>query len=77
LPACGTHNSLLCLLALPPCSNIMTGGAAAMQQQQRQRQMLEVGPSLGGVLKPELLIPLLQSPDMLERLAPFLPEQQR
>lgn len=63
--------------ALPthPHSNIMAGGgsAAAMQQQQE----LALGPPLGLVLKPELVVPLLQAPDILERLAPLLPEQQR
>ncbi|GAB4823587.1 hypothetical protein N2152v2_010633 [Parachlorella kessleri] len=60
-------------------SNIMSGGAAQQQQQQHRRQQLieAAGPSLGEVLKPEQIVPLLQSSDVLERLAPFLPEQQR
>jgi hypothetical protein len=44
------------------------GGAAAA---------LDVGPSLSDVLRPEALAPLLRSPDMVERLAPFLPEGHR
>ena len=35
------------------------------------------GPSLAEVLRPETLIPLARSPDMLERLAPHMPEEHR
>lgn len=45
----------------------MGGGAAAEA----------AGPSLAEVLRPETLIPLARSPDMLERLAPHMPEEHR
>lgn len=59
----------------------MAGASGGALQQQQQEQAaaaaMAMGPSLGDVLKPEAVVPLLQSPDMVERLAPFLPEQQR
>ncbi|KAL3150071.1 hypothetical protein ABBQ38_013417 [Trebouxia sp. C0009 RCD-2024] len=35
------------------------------------------GPSLAEVLKPEVILPLLQEPGMLEQLAQYLPEEHR
>jgi len=35
------------------------------------------GPALEDVLTPDSLLPLLQSPDMLSRLAPHMPAEQR
>ncbi|BDA44186.1 26S proteasome regulatory subunit RPN13 [Coccomyxa sp. Obi] len=35
------------------------------------------GPNLADVLTPEVIIPLLRQPGMLERLAPYLPEEHR
>ncbi|CAL8470166.1 g9708 [Coccomyxa elongata] len=35
------------------------------------------GPSLADVLTPEVIIPLLHQPGVLERLAPYLPEEHR
>ncbi|KAL4853861.1 26S proteasome regulatory subunit RPN13 [Chlorella vulgaris] len=55
-------------------------GAAGTHQQQMQQAAAAAanrGPSLADVLNPELLAPLLQSPDMVQRLAPYLPEQHR
>ncbi|KAL0020885.1 hypothetical protein WJX77_006881 [Trebouxia sp. C0004] len=46
--------------------------AAAMAQMARAS-----GPSLAGVLKPEVIVPLLQEPGMLEHLAEHLPEEHR
>eukprot|EP00878_Enallax_costatus_P011615 GHUV01012124.1.p1 GENE.GHUV01012124.1~~GHUV01012124.1.p1 ORF type:complete len:237 (+),score=80.45 GHUV01012124.1:1179-1889(+) len=54
---------------------------AAMARQQRAQQQREMavapGPGLSEVLKPEVLAPLLQDPEMLERLSSYLPEEQR
>jgi hypothetical protein len=52
-----------------------SGGAAAAAA--AQRRALDAGPSLGDVLRPELVAPLLQQPGMAERLALYLPEEQR
>ncbi|DBA85473.1 TPA: hypothetical protein ACH3X2_000421 [Trebouxia sp. C0005] len=46
--------------------------AAAMAQMARAS-----GPSLAEVLKPEVIVPLLQEPGMLEHLAEHLPEEHR
>jgi hypothetical protein len=35
------------------------------------------GPTLEDVLTPDMLLPLLQTPDMFSRLAPHMPEQHR
>lgn len=59
------------------------GLAAALQGLQQQRGLrppasaADPGPTLGDVLKPELLAPLLQAPDVVQRLAPYLPEEHR
>lgn len=55
------------------------GDAGTHQQQMQQAAAAAAsrGPSLADVLNPELLAPLLQSPDMVQRLAPYLPEQHR
>lgn len=55
----------------------MGGAGAAAAALQQRLGSLDVGPSLGEVLKPEAVVPLLREPGMLERLAPFVPEQQR
>lgn len=51
----------------------LSGAAAGGQQ----RALADLGPSLGDVLKPEALAPLLQSPELVARLAPYLPEEHR
>lgn len=53
--------------------------AVARQQQQQQMRDMAVapGPGLQEVLKPEVLGPLLQDPEVLERLSAYLPEEQR
>ena len=50
------------------------GLAAALAARQR---VADPGPGLGEVLKPELVAPLLRSPEMVARLAPYLPEEHR
>lgn len=52
------------------------GGAGGGGGGLRQR-MADPGPGLGEVLKPELVAPLLRSPEMVARLAPYLPEEHR
>lgn len=52
-----------------------SGLAAALQRQ--RASAADPGPTLGDVLKPELLAPLLRSPDMVQRLAQYLPEEHR
>eukprot|EP00877_Chromochloris_zofingiensis_P010437 jgi/Chrzof1/5647/Cz16g10040.t1 len=51
--------------------------ALAQQQQQQQRGQAPAGPSLAEVLQPEALAPLLQDPEVVSRLAPYLPEEHR
>ncbi|PRW33310.1 adhesion molecule [Chlorella sorokiniana] len=54
--------------------SILSGAAA---RQAGMAAMADPGPSLGDVLKPEALGPLLASDDMVARLAPYLPEEHR
>ena len=53
-----------------------TAAAAALQAAFRQQQAAN-GPTLAEVLRPEVLVPLLQDPELVDRLAPFLPEEHR
>ena len=48
----------------------LAGAASGSLQQQVQRAP---GPSLTEVLTPEIMIPLLKEPGVLERLAPYMP----
>ncbi|PSC69302.1 regulatory particle non-ATPase [Micractinium conductrix] len=61
--------------------NILSGGIAgggASLQQRRLQHALDVGPGLGAVLSSEALAPLLRSdPELVARLAPYLPEEHR
>ncbi len=50
---------------------------AALQATMRAGPAAPAGPALEDVLTPDALLPLLQSPDMLSRLAPHMPEEQR
>ena len=50
---------------------------AALQATMRAGPAAPAGPALEDVLMPDALLPLLQSPDMLSRLAPHMPEEQR
>ncbi|WIA41801.1 hypothetical protein OEZ86_009133 [Tetradesmus obliquus] len=57
---------------------LMAAVARRQQQQQQMRDMaVAPGPGLQEVLKPEVLGPLLQDPEVLERLSAYLPEEQR
>ncbi|KAL3143764.1 hypothetical protein ABBQ32_003595 [Trebouxia sp. C0010 RCD-2024] len=56
------------------------GGSSQGEQQAAAAlaQMAKAsGPSLAEVLKPEVILPLLQEPGMLEQLAQYLPEEHR
>lgn len=53
--------------------NIMAGGSGGM----RGGGTGDPGPSLGDVLQPKALAPLLGSEEMVARLAPYLPEEHR
>lgn len=59
--------------------NIMSGAAGPSMSAllQQRRAAADPGPTLGDVLRPELLAPLVREPDMVQRLAPYLPEQYR
>lgn len=54
--------------------SILSGAAA---RQAGMAAMADPGPSLGEVLKPEAVGPLLASEEMVARLAPYLPEEHR
>ena len=54
--------------------SILSGAAA---RQAGMAAMADPGPTLGDVLKPEALGPLLASEEMVARLAPYLPEEHR
>ncbi|KAI7839776.1 hypothetical protein COHA_006576 [Chlorella ohadii] len=54
--------------------SILSGAAA---RQGGMAAMADPGPTLGDVLKPEALGPLLASEEMVARLAPYLPEEHR
>eukprot|EP00879_Flechtneria_rotunda_P009097 GHRR01009524.1.p2 GENE.GHRR01009524.1~~GHRR01009524.1.p2 ORF type:complete len:343 (+),score=129.10 GHRR01009524.1:333-1361(+) len=64
-----------------PGASLAAALLAAMahrQQQQRAAAMaMAPGPGLTEVLRPEVLTPLLQDPEVLERLSAYLPEEQR
>lgn len=64
-----------------PGASLAAALLAAMARQQQQRDMVAMarapGPGLSEVLKPEVLAPLLQDPEVLERLSTYLPEEQR
>lgn len=62
---------------IDPAAAAQALAGAFGQQQQQQQEEMETGPSLADVLKPEIIVPLLNSPDMVERLAPYLPEDHR
>ena len=50
---------------------------AALQATMRAGPAAPTGPALEDVLTPDALLPLLQHPDMLSRLAPHMPAEHR
>lgn len=64
-----------------PGASLAAALLAAMARQQQRQELVRMsrapGPSLSEVLKPEVLAPLLQDPEVLERLSSYLPEEQR
>lgn len=67
--------------ATDPGASLAAALMAAVARRQQQQQMRDMavapGPGLQEVLKPEVLGPLLQDPEVLERLSAYLPEEQR
>lgn len=64
-----------------PGASLAAALLTAMARRQQQQDMVAMarapGPGLTDVLKPEVLAPLLQDPEVLDRLSTYLPEEQR
>eukprot|EP00775_Hariotina_reticulata_P004635 gene4635-4888_t len=64
-----------------PGASLAAALLAAMARQHRQQELRAMsvapGPGLSEVLKPEVLAPLLNDPEMLDRLSEYLPEGHR
>ncbi len=57
--------------------NILSGTTAPNNQSNSLAAALQMGPPLGEVLKAERITPLLENSTLIERVAPYLPEEHR